>query len=301
MDPTLQSVERFEELLQRQDTEGPYDFKSIFRTGGFFVRRASQQKLVLLQRLDERLRSVLLPGERIAFLGTGVQYSLWESYLVGSFIYYVNRRALILTHERLILVQIDSRQRPQRLKSQVLLADIDRIGATLFGNTKMRLRSGAKYVFAYVPRRDRRHLGELLNRLQRTASRQSQTHQLEQLCPYCYAVLPGFPVTCTSCGGALKSVTKAALLSLLFPGIGTIYLGYNGLGAFKMAVGALFWLSAWTPDPRYPMTMTVRVVSAMIVLGIVHALAAWASWILARKGHYPAGAAKGTPEAVGGR
>lgn len=297
MDLTLQLVERFEELLQRQDTQGPYDFKSIFRTGGFFVRRASQKKLVLLKRLDERLRSVLWPGERVAFLGTGVLYSALETYLVGSIIYHLNRRALILTNERLLLVQIDSRQRPQRLKSQILLADIERIGSSVFGNAKVRLRSGASYVFANVPRRDRKHLAELLSSLQHAASKQSQTHQLEQLCPYCYAVLPGHPVTCTSCGAALKSVTKATLLSLLFPGIGTIYLGYTGLGAFKVVLGALFWLSAWTPDPRYPMTMGQLAVGAIIVLAVVHALASWASWILARKGHYPAGAPKGAPGA----
>ncbi len=298
MDLTLQTVDRFEELLQRQDTQGPYDFKSIFRTGGFFVKRASQKKLALLKRLDEPLRSVLRPGERIAFLGTGVLYSLWETYLIGSIVYYLNRRALILTNERLLLIQIDSRRRPQRLKSQILLADIERIGSSPFGNAKVRLRSGASYVFASVPRRDRKHLAELLSSLQRTATRQSETHQLEQLCPYCYAVLPGFPVACTTCGSALKSVKKAALLSLLFPGIGTIYLGYNGLGAFKVVIGAIFWLSAWTPDPRYPMTLGERAVAAVIVLGIVHALAAWASWILARKGHYPAGAPKGAPATV---
>lgn len=118
MDPTLQLVERFEELLQRRHDESPYDFQTMFPTGGFFVRRASQKKVVLLKRIDEPLRAMLRPGERVAYLTSGVLHSFWESYFLGTPMYYLNRKALVLTSERLVLIQIDSRQRPKRVLKQ---------------------------------------------------------------------------------------------------------------------------------------------------------------------------------------
>lgn len=286
MDATLQLVERFEELVQREHDQSPYDFKSIFATGGFFVRRASQQKLRLLQRLDESLRAVLRPGERVVYLTTGVLYSFWESYFFGWAVRAINRRALILTTERLVLVQIDSRRRPRALRSQILLADIARLTRTPLGSAKLTLASGASYVFVYVPKRDRRTLADLIEKLRPAATRTSAAHGLEQLCPYCYAPVPGHPPACPVCGGRFKSPAKAALLSFLIPGLGTAYVGYWGFGIFKAVVVAFLWIGILSPDGGAP----VALVGVAIVMGFVHGLAALTSWYLARRGHHPGAA-----------
>ena len=289
MDPTLRLVERFEELLQRKTDASPYDYQTIFPTGGFFVRRASQKKLALLKRIDEQLRTMLRPGERVAYLTSGVLHSFWESYFFGVPAYYLNRRALVLTTERLILIQIDSKNRPQQLKSQLYLSDIERLGSTGFGNAKLRLKSGKNFVFAYVPKRDRKQLSELMLSLRPRATARGEASGLEHLCPHCYTALPEHPEMCGACRGQLKSFKRAFLLSLLFPGLGTIYLGHWWFGGFKAVIGAMIWLAVLVPDPQNPMTPSERVLNAIIVLAIVHGAAALASFYLARKGHYPSG------------
>lgn len=113
--------------------------------------------------------------------------------------------------------------------------------------------------------------------------------ELENLCPHCYTMLPEHPETCSACRGELKSYKKAFLLSLLFPGLGTIYIGHWRFGAFKMLIGAMFWLTVWLPDPQNPMTPSERMVNAIVVLGVIHGIAAVSSFYLARKGHYPSG------------
>lgn len=287
MDPTLRLVDRFEELLTRQHDQSPYDFKSIFQGEGFFARRASQRKLKLLKCVDEQLRAMLWPGEKVVFLSTGAPYAFWEAYLLGGAFYYLSLTALALTTERLVLIQINTRRVPQRLRSQILLTDIERIGRSAFGNSTIRLRSGKRYMLAYVPRRDRTRLTTLLTEVQPQAVKVSAEHGIEQLCPYCYAAVPGHPDACPACGGPLKSPRRAALLSLLFPGLGTIYLGYWRFGLFKVALGVLFWIGAWAPDREHPLPLAARAFGAVVVLGIVHGLASLTSYLLGRKGHYP--------------
>lgn len=295
-DPTLQVVERFEELLPRQHDR--YAFSSIFSANGFFARRASQKKLRLLKRLDERLRGMLWPGEKVLFLATGVPYSFLEANLLGHFFYYLSLRALILTNERLILFEIDSRQRPGHLRSQLLLTDIEEIGGTGLGNTRVRLRSGKKYVLTHVPRRDRRRLSSLLTETRARASRTGQTGDIEHLCPYCAVSIAGRPAACSSCGAALKSPGKAVWLSLLFPGIGTIYLGYPRLGTLKVLVGLLIWFDLWEASTRPDIPLAVRIINAVIVIAFLHGLAALATLMLARKGHHPDRPAAGTRPSV---
>src|SRR6266545_7678905 len=99
---------------------------------------------------------MLKPGERVAFLTSGVLYAFWEMYMYGLPMYYLNRRALILTDTRLILLQIDSRRRPKELRSQIALSAIKSVKRTGLGNTSVQLNSGTSYTIAYVPRGDRK-------------------------------------------------------------------------------------------------------------------------------------------------
>lgn len=284
-DPTLQMVERFEELLPRQHDR--YAFSSIFSAEGFFARRASQKKLRLLKRLDGRLRAMFWPDEKVLFLATGVPYSVLEAYFLGHFFYYLSLRALVLTNERLILIQVDSRHRPGHLKSQLLLTDIQQIAGTGLGNTRVRLRSGKKYVLASVPRRDRKRLAALLAEAQARAHKTGPAGDLTQLCPHCYTGIPDRPATCASCGKRLKSTTRAVLFSLLFPGTGTIYLGYPRFGIFKVALGLVCWFDAWSLASRPEVPLGTRVATSVIFLALVHGVAALTTLLLARKGHYP--------------
>lgn len=293
MHPSLQMVEKVEELAARQRDDTPYDYRTLFPTDGMWVRRASQKRLALLKKLDEQVRAMLWPEERVVFLSTGVVHSFWESYLVGWVMYYLNRRALVLTAERLLLIQIDSRHRPRELRSQVLLRAIERFSRRLFGNTTLRLTSGTQLVFIRVPRRDRKALTELTAAAKGTATRDSAGGGLEHLCPHCYQPVAGHPKECPACKGAFKWWKKAGLLSLAFPGLGDIYLGHWRFAVLEIVVAAFFWLSivlgAVIPNPEMPTTAADIVAGVLGVFLFLHGVDAFATMHIAKKGHYPAG------------
>jgi hypothetical protein len=288
MHQMIATVERFEELVQRGRDATPYDYGTMFPADGFWARRASGKRLKLLRKIDESLRAMLWPGERVVFVTHGVLSSFAESHLVGSLIYYINRRAIVLTTERIILMEIDGRERPGALRSQVLLRSIEAFGRTGLGNTVLRLADGTKYVFASVRRRDRKALIELTPVATARAAAAGTGAGLEHLCPHCWTALPGQPPACPECGGKLKSPRRATLLSLLFPGLGNIYLGNRGMGAFEMLVGALIWAGNLL-SPGVLASPEALMATAIVIVVFVHGLDAAATQHIARKGNYPAG------------
>lgn len=288
MDPSLQLVERYQELLARRDGDLPYDFHSLFPEGGFWTRRASQKRLAFLKKIDEPLRAMLRPGERVLFLTHAIGYSLWESYFLGLLIQYLNRRALVLTTERLLLVQIDSRLRARELRSQIELRAIVGLGRTGFGNTLLRTASGGRYVFIRLPRGDRKHLSTLA-----AAAGPSQAIAggggMQHLCPHCYAAVEGSPSECPSCNSAFKSPARAGWLSLLFPGLGDLYLGHRWFGIGGILMAACFWLTFLfaMSDPQLRGGVEIASFAATGFL-LLHARGAVATLHIARKGHYAA-------------
>lgn len=289
MHPTLQFVERYEELLQRHTDNSPYDYQSMFPTGGFFVRRRSQKKLAFLKRLDEPLRAMLSPTERVLYLSSGSIHSAVESFLFGAWSYYLNRRALILTTERLILLQIDSRNRPGELRSQVPLESVAKLGVTAFGNTKIQVTSGKSYVLTYVPRADRKALKDRIAAAQAGARARTEAGDMQQLCPYCFRVVSGHPDRCPDCQGGLKSARRAALLSLALPGLGSFYLGHLRFGAVEMLLAASVWLRfAIDIDVRHIPTASI-VIAALFIVGVGHGIVALGTYLRARNNLYPAG------------
>jgi TM2 domain-containing membrane protein YozV len=290
MHQMLETVERFEELVQRGRDATPYEYATMFPAEGFWARRASKKRLALLRKIDESLRAMLWPEERVVFLTSGVLYSFAESYLVGGIIYYVNRRAIVLTTERIILMEIDGKQRPGALRSQVPLRSLQRIGRGGFGNTLLRLADGAKYVFSRVRRRDRKALRELAPAAtaRATARGAGAAAGLEHLCPWCFTALTGALLECPHCKGALKSQRKAALLSLLFPGLGNIYLGHRGMGAFELAFGALIW-AANLLNPAVWSSPETLIGTVLAIVLVFHGIDAAATVHIARKGYYPTG------------
>lgn len=287
MHPALGSVWKVEELLQREPDGLPYDYATIFPVNGFFVKRASQKKLVLLKGIDEQLRALLWPGERVVYLTSGVFFSFWESYFFGLPMYYLNRRALVLTTERLVLIQIDSSRKPRELRDQVPLRAIARFGRTLLGNTTIKLKAGKAYSVAYVPRRDRAALVGLGQRHQATATRDSTTNAIEHLCPHCYVAVSEHPLECPNCRGRFKSAAKAGLLSFLFPGIGDIYLGHWRFAILEMIGAGFLWLVVATSlaDDTMPLSEKLPILAAMVLF--VHGADAISTRHVALKGHYP--------------
>lgn len=293
MHPALVRSNRFQDLLDLDPAEhdAPYVFESIFRRDGWFARRLSKQKYKLLKRLDPRLRTMLEEGERVRFLTFGSRLAFWESYFLGVLGQLINRRAIALTDRRILLLQVDWRNRPRDMLAQIRYPSIDHIRRTFFGNLRFRLNDGRKHAFQGVPRSDRKLLHQLSDRMKTMVG--SDAGGLEDLCPHCFGVVDGRPPRCALCGGPFKSPRTAALRSLLFPGLGDFYLGHWKFAIWETLFAAIMWVSLLMPSGKIPPTPAqYAIIAAMIVL-LVHVPDALATRYLARKGLYPAGGSIG--------
>jgi hypothetical protein len=217
----------------------------------------------------------------------GSPVTFWESYFLGWIVFYLNRRALVLTDRRILLIQIDSKGRPKQLLSQIRYGAMKEVKKSFLHGTVVRLRNGKSRSFAGVPRADRRFLTELVSRVQAIRSGDQETQSIEELCPHCHEVAQIGSPGCSNCGGAFKVPKRAGMLSLLFPGFGDIYLGHRTLAAFEILVVAVIWMGALLPDPEYPLTGLGFVILAAFLVIFIHVPDAVGTWYIARMGLYP--------------
>jgi hypothetical protein len=294
MNPQLAS--RFEDLLSPQVETFPYDYPLLFSTEGWWARRRSRQRFRLLKGIDPKLREVLREDERVYFITTGTTVSLGEQFFVGWLAYYLNRRALVFTTERILFVAIDRRHRARALLSQIPYAALASVRTTWNGLCRIKLVNRETYHFQGVPRADRKFLaGFLSDILQGTNAPFQRVQGFEHLCPFCATVVPGHPDRCPFCTGVFKSPRTAALRSLGWPGLGDWYLGHRAFAGFEMAGNALLWLLlvvlplALPPTEEYPGPDAGYWISAAMVLAVAHAVDAAVTWHFALKGHHPEG------------
>jgi hypothetical protein len=285
MNPVMQQARGFEELLEREAQDGPYAFDTIFDNRTVRAVHRARLKFKLLRLIDAKLQSMLQEGERVRYITLGCGVSFWESYLLGWVVYFLNRRAIVITSRRILLLQIGSRNRPRDLVAQLRYAAIARVTSTLFGYTRLHLVNGRTYVFAYVPRADRRFLQTLVRW---TGDRRGQEHaDFEDLCSHCFAVVQGQPEQCRSCGGTFKSSLRAALLSLAFPGFGGWYLGHRTFALIEIVIAAVLWVAVLLPYPEGVVPWPLRLLLVALIVLFVHGADALTTRHIARKGLYP--------------
>lgn len=293
MQSPLQRADRFQDLLRPQTHESPYRFDSIFEEDGWWARRHSKKKFKLLRGIDEALRDLLEEDEEVLFLSFGSDTSGLEAYFLGWALYFLYRRAIVLTDRRILFLQINSRNKPGELRRQLRYAAIQRVTRTLLRRAKFELRDGTKEVLGYAPRRDAGRIRELADRQRRaTRGRATGATGVEDLCPHCYAVVDGRPPRCSRCQGDFRSARKAGGLSLLFPGIGDFYLGHRGFAVFEILGGAVVWLWFWATVAAVSAEGVELSASGLLVLGggifvFVHGLDALATWHIGRKAIHP--------------
>ncbi len=291
MHPTLSQASNFRDLIALEGHDAPYVYSAVFPSSTFRERSASRKRFKLLQRVDEELRAMLHEGERIYFRTSGVTVSFWESYFLGLIMYYINRRAIVLTSERIMLLQINSQRKPRELRAQIQYPAIAKVKRTLLGYTKLRFQRGKPLVFTYIPKTDRKVLAEVIERTQREqASLESGTSTIEDLCPHCYQVVSGRPLICPHCNKRFKSAARAGWLSLIFPGLGDFYIGHRKFAIVEIVVASLVWLIFLVPDPSVKsLTGAQLAVGALFIIVVFHGFDALATWYIARRGIYPAG------------
>ena len=278
---------RLEDLAAQDGPNGPYVLRSILAADTWRQRRRSRLKLGILRRVDPALRAMLAEGERVVFLTWGSFSSVWEMALGGWATQLINRRAIVVTERRLLLLQISARGKPRLVRAQIAYGSVNEVTTTFFGNLWIHFRDGSRQMVAGVPRADRAPLRAAVGRMAQL-SPPSAEGGVQNLCPHCHAVVDGDAPSCAACNGPFKSPRHAMLLSFLFPGMGDVYLGHKGFAALEMAAAGFFWLALLTLafDPSLPPT-AFYVTLGLVVL-LMHGMDAVATRHVATGGRYPA-------------
>ena len=295
---TVESARKFEELLGGKAAASPYEYASLFKTDGFTARQRSKARFKLLKVLDFKLRHILDRGEKVLFITTGTLSGPRERLLSGWLANSLDRRALVFTSRRILLLHIDLRPRPLEVVSQLPYASITSAKAAWKGQCSVKLLNRETYRFKHVPQADRKPMIDFLTGLIHLTNAPFE-HQrgVEHLCPHCFVFVPEHPSACPSCGGRFKSARAAGFLSLVIPGAGGWYLGQRSSAILELIGAGLLWyglvISAglrsalpWDgiSGPKYWIA-----VGALLLL--VHVTDGWLTHHFGRKGHFRSGEA----------
>lgn len=289
MHHALQSAHDFEQLLTPASGHFPYDFNSIFRPEGILGKRREKTRFNLLRQLDESIRSVLAEGETVQMVSHGLENSIFEQMFLGWMVYYLNLTAFVLTDRRLLLFQITSRHQPKTFVKQYRFGAIQAVSFGMGRSLKVTGADGKTTAFARLPGQDGKRLAVFLQGSIK-AGGSIQAISKESLCPSCHVPIQGIPEACHGCGQLFKSPVRAGFLSLLFPGVGDLYLGHYGLAAFEVIAGVLVW-TVFTLDfmdaslTSAPLSMPEAfLASALLIVPFLHVPDALATWRIGCKG-----------------
>ena len=197
------------------------------------IRRRDRKRAEMLRKAEPVLQRALNPMEVVRFTTNGVRQLTWWLLTAGSMNPFANRTTLVLTDRRVLLIHTDSKQQPRMFANQLPL---ERIRSTSGRNSYIFIRSGREQLmFHGVKRSEARQLKGLL---EATATKKGGW---QNLCPRCFTATDDAPLSCEKCGEEFKSPKKAALRSLLFPGLGDFYLGYRKYAMLEIMGAGLLW------------------------------------------------------------
>lgn len=236
--------EKLRAQIARLRSDGPYVWSWLFPkvaglgTGGDIKRRVN-----MLAGLEPRLEYLLFPDERIEFVTTGALNSFFEQVFMGVWSQVVNRTLFVFTNLRLILINSDARGNAKTLMWQIPYHRMQKYGAgTLTGHVKINTLGGSSFSFISVPGADRKRLRDYME----ARLAQTQHHGLpfpahadrDPLCAQCATPIPPGVQACPECGDPFINPVTPALLSLLLPGLGNLYLGHRLMAVMEAAAYA---------------------------------------------------------------
>jgi hypothetical protein len=291
MEAILSSASDPTDLIRISDAKLPYRFDQIFAAKGFGAKRLAKNRLRLMKAIDPHLRTILSDGEKVLLVSWGIEYSFMEQFFMGLWAHLINRRALIFTDRRILMIQINSRRKVLDLRSQLRYQAIDQFAKRTFGYVGLLLRNGRKFKLTGVPGKDRKAIKKFV------ADRISETRAdapglgIENLCPKCGNRVMGFPDRCNQCAQAFKSARRAGWLSLAFPGLGDLYLGHRWLGGLEILGGLFAWGTiviplAWLALGGESSWLTPASAASGVFV-FVHGTDCWITRRMGLKGIYP--------------
>lgn len=236
-----------QEIRDALDDAFPYDMDRMFpkRVGAGEYKRV-RAKLELLLNLRPRLRAVLVDGEKVIYIAKGLVGNWWDLLCAGT---YVSqswiRTCVVLTDLRILIFNINRAGLQQDFRNQILCSEIKEVVPQSFlsGNPRLKLKDRVSFSMAGFRDLDRRqmeiYVPDLVAGTPEDVPRVAKS--IEYMCPHCPATYTEHQTACASCGTAFKSPRKAAVMSLLLPGLGNFYLGHGAYGVYEMIGSLIEW------------------------------------------------------------
>jgi hypothetical protein len=246
-------------------------------------------KLKILNGVDDVLMKMLGQNEMVYQISYGIKNSVFDHMFLGWMAIYLNRKIFIFTTKRIIIVKYSGKFKPSELFCEIPYTHIDRVKSTFFRNMEIVFTDGTKSLFTGMPMADQKVFIEVVNKMAESKIEKTNGGTID-LCPHCYCHIESFPAQCPNCKGKFKNPVLTACLSLLFPGIGDIYLGHKGFGILELLTGALVWFgfSAAQFGAAGQLSASKAIIGVAILFVIMHGVDALVTYRTARKGIYPA-------------
>ncbi len=286
----LDTIKTPAELLAIDDQEPKYSFAEFIKQGTFSERRLAKKKLKLLKAIDPAVRAITDDDEQVFYVTSGLRVSSFEQLFIGWISYYYNLMAFVFTTKRVLLIHLKGNKRGTYLGS-LEYVDIRQVKASFTGNFFLKLLNGKTVLFTRIPKADRVFVRDFVNALLDPAARKDKRAPgIRHLCPSCFSELLRVPAACPECRSAFKQPRKAALLSLLLPGLGDLYSGHKFLGAMEMMVMLFVWtgfIAEAVESLRAGESMAYALTPLLVLFIFVHPLDAIKAHYLTNKGLLP--------------
>lgn len=262
------------------------DLETLFpRTTGMGAAGDVKRRVRMLQSVEPRMAVLLYPDERVQFVTKGVLSSFVEQYFMGIWSIIINRTVFLFTNYRLILLNADSKGRVKTMMWHVPYHRIRKFGTV--GSMKIRIEGVGKLTFAGVPRRDRKALKafvrEHLDEVRQTGFEFPTHAGRDPLCPTCATPQPPRARACVECGEQFINPARPALMSLVLPGLGDLYLGHRLPAMFELVGFAVLIVVGTTATLNQPSQLPFY----LIVIAIANTIDAVLTRHVAMKGLLP--------------
>ncbi len=268
----------------------PYRWSSLFPAPEKFGnKRHTKAKAIWLKKVEPLLDDLLFPAEEIRFATTGIFCSFAEQYLLGWMSSFINRTAFLFTNFRIIMIHVDSKNRPLQMKWHIPYDQVKKFKTGgLSAAVVFKLKDKKSYTFSNVPNKDRKALkafiGEMGEMVEKENFRIPFSQSRDYLCPTCFFPVPPKTYTCPHCQERFIEPRKPALMSLCLPCLGDFYLGHRGLGVMEV-FSYLFVLSAVLAASLDG--DSGGIIGLVIAIVIMHLLDASLTLHMAKKGLVP--------------
>ena len=228
------------------------------------------------------LKPFLLSGERILRITPARSPVRWHEQLVtGGLFIGLESAFLVFTTFRILHIPTGSNLAYRQCIAQVRYRDIRSIRLGWQGLV-MDYKNGRRECFGGIPRREKKKIRQLLPALP-LVKQALQPVGRRHLCPRCTAVLSERTMRCRRCALPFKSRKIAALMAVLFPGGGYVYLRLI-FPAIVLGLLEVLVLAAFVATEAHVVPVEANRFLILAGLGLIWVAIKTAGWLHA--GHF---------------